>query len=90
MRAFAAALLLFFGSLVGLGVGPVLVGLLSDTLRATHGAESLRLALLVVVPLYLWSVAHYLAASRTLAADLDAHGPSSARDAALEGQGGSR
>jgi len=90
MRAFAAAVLLLVGSLVGLGVGPVLVGLLSDALRATHGAESLRLALLVVVPFYLWSVAHYLAASRTLAADLGAHGPNSAQDAELEWQGGNR
>jgi predicted MFS family arabinose efflux permease len=67
MRALAAALLLLTGSLVGLGLGPLLVGLLSDALQPAHGAESLRLALLVVLPLYLWSAAHYFAASRTLA-----------------------
>ena len=88
MRAFAAAVLLFVGSLIGLGAGPVLVGLLSDALRATHGAESLRLALLVVVPLHLWSAAHYLAASRTLSADLRAHGPGAVRGAELVGHGG--
>jgi predicted MFS family arabinose efflux permease len=71
MRALAAALLLMVGSLVGLGLGPLLVGALSDALRPAHGADSLRLALLVVVPVYLWSAAHYFAASRTLAADLD-------------------
>jgi len=74
MRATAAALLLLCGSLIGLGLGPVLVGLLSDTLQPAHGAASLRLALLVVVPLYLWAAAHYFAASRTLAADLRARG----------------
>jgi predicted MFS family arabinose efflux permease len=88
MRAFAAAVLLFVGSLIGLGAGPVLVGVLSDALRATHGAESLRLALLVVVPLYLWSAAHYLAASRTLSADLRTHGPDSVRGAEPVGHGG--
>jgi len=74
MRATAAALLILAGSLFGLGLGPLVVGLLSDALQPAHGAESLRLALLVVVPLYLWSAAHYFAASRTLAADLRARG----------------
>jgi predicted MFS family arabinose efflux permease len=72
MRALAAALLLLVGSLVGLGLGPLLVGLLSDALRPGHGTDSLRLALLVVIPLLAWSAAHYFAASRTLAADLGA------------------
>lgn len=70
MRALAAALLLLAGSLVGLGLGPLLVGVLSDALRLAHRADSLRLALLVVVPLFLWSATHYYAASRSLAADL--------------------
>jgi predicted MFS family arabinose efflux permease len=69
-RALAAALLILVGSLIGLGIGPLAVGALSDALRPAHGAESLRLALLVVVPLLVWSAVHYLAASRTLAADL--------------------
>ncbi|MGH8517650.1 MAG: MFS transporter, partial [Panacagrimonas sp.] len=66
MRALAAALLLMIGSLVGLGLGPVLVGVLSDALQPALGAQSLRFALLVIVPLLLWSSAHYFAASRTL------------------------
>jgi predicted MFS family arabinose efflux permease len=87
IRAFAAAVLLFVGSLIGLSAGPLLVGMLSDVLRATHGPESLRLALLVVVPLYLWSAAHYFAASRTLSADLRAHA-ADPRRGALAGHGG--
>ena len=63
-RALAAALLLLVGSVVGLGLGPALVGLLSDALRPAYGEDSLRLALLLVVPLVLWSAAHYHAASR--------------------------
>jgi predicted MFS family arabinose efflux permease len=70
-RALAAALLLLVGSLIGLGLGPLAVGVLSDALRPAHGADSLRFALLVTVPLLAWSAAHYYAASRTLAADLE-------------------
>jgi predicted MFS family arabinose efflux permease len=65
-RALAAALLLLVSSLVALGLGPLLVGVLSDALRPAHGADSLRLGLLVVVPIMLWSAAHYFAAGRAL------------------------
>ncbi|MCL4798087.1 MAG: MFS transporter [Burkholderiales bacterium] len=88
IRAFAAAVLLFVGSLVGLSAGPVLVGVLSDVLRAAHGPESLRLALLVIAPLYLWSAAHYFVASRTLAADLHAHAAEPMEGVQLARQGG--
>ena len=37
---------------------------------AGHGADSLRLALLVVPPVYLWAAYHYEAAARTISADL--------------------
>ena len=70
MRAVAAALLLLVMNIIGLGLGPVAVGVLSDALQATHGADSLRLALLVVPPVYLWAAWHYNAAARTIAADL--------------------
>jgi hypothetical protein len=50
-------------------IGPVAVGFLSDALHARHGADSLRLALLVV-PVYLWSAYHFEAAARTISADL--------------------
>ena len=70
MRAVAAALLLLVMNLIGLGLGPVVIGILSDALQAAHGADSLRLALLVVPPVYLWSAYHYEAAARTISADL--------------------
>jgi predicted MFS family arabinose efflux permease len=71
-RATAAAITQLVGTLFGLGLGPLLVGLLSDALQPAHGTGSLRLALLAVAPVYLWAAAHYFAASRTLAADLRA------------------
>jgi MFS family permease len=71
MRATTVAIFLFATNLIGMGVGPVFVGVLSDTLRATVGADSLRWALLVTVGLNLWAAAHYQRAARYLEADLD-------------------
>jgi predicted MFS family arabinose efflux permease len=51
MRAQAAALPLLIITLVGLGVGPQVVGVISDALRPQFGEESLRYALLFnIVP----------------------------------------
>jgi len=46
MRALASALLLFVINIVGLGLGPQFVGILSDLLRPALGEESLRYAIL--------------------------------------------
>jgi MFS transporter, Spinster family, sphingosine-1-phosphate transporter len=73
MRALAAALLLLVANLIGLGVGPLAVGVLSDVLQTTHGRDSLRFALLFVLPFYLWAAYHYNAAGRTISSDLAAH-----------------
>lgn len=64
MRATAAAVLLFFANVIGLGLGPLVVGALSDALAGTAGVDSLRYALLVVPPLCLWAAYHYDVASR--------------------------
>lgn len=72
MRALAAALLLLVVSLVGFGFGPLLIGRLSDALAATYGADSLRVALLVVPLLYAWAACHYYAAARVLRPDVEA------------------
>jgi len=48
MRAVASALLLFLLNIIGLGLGPMLTGILSDLLRASFGDESLRYSLLLV------------------------------------------
>jgi MFS family permease len=73
MRALASSILLFIINLIGLGLGPLLVGRISDALRPTYGDESLRYALLVVViSASAWATLQYLLASRTLARDLEA------------------
>jgi MFS family permease len=76
MRAVASAVLLFIMNLIGMGLGPVAVGVASDVLlRAGDlGDESLRFALLSVTLVNVWATLHYLAAARTLRADLAATG----------------
>lgn len=47
MRALASALLLAFANLVGLGIGPLVTGMLNDHLEATMGREAIRYSLIV-------------------------------------------
>lgn len=71
MRAMASAILFFFFNLVGLGVGPWSVGLLSDLLAPQFGDESLRYAMLALVPLMVsLSALHFYLSSRHLKRDL--------------------
>jgi predicted MFS family arabinose efflux permease len=44
-RAIAAASLLFFQNLIGLGLGPLFFGMLSDWLQPNYGADSVRYVL---------------------------------------------
>ena len=72
MRALVSAILLFIINLVGLGLGPQIVGVLSDLLKPGLGVDSVRYALLVVVVIGAgWSTLHYALAARTLRADLE-------------------
>lgn len=72
MRALAIALIMLIANLVGMGLAPLAVGVLSDVLATSAGVESLRYALLAMCPGYLWVGWHILRASRTVARDLDA------------------
>ena len=73
MRAVASAILFFLINLIGMGLGPWGVGLLSDMLSAELGNESLRYAMLYLLPAAMgWSAIHFLMASRTLQKDLEA------------------
>jgi MFS family permease len=77
MRAVASAVLLFVLNLVGMGLGPMAVGVASDLFaRAGFGDDSLRWALLCVASVNLWAGAHYLLAARTLRQDLASVAPS--------------
>lgn len=71
MRAVAASVLLFIQSLIGLGIGPMLVGGVSDLLADTAGKNSLRYGIAIVVFFNMWSAVHYALGARTLRADLE-------------------
>lgn len=70
MRAVAAAVLLFILNIIGLGLGPQLVGILSDWLVPIYEKESLRYALVITSVINLWAAFHYWEAARTLRGDL--------------------
>ncbi len=71
-RALGAALLLFCINIIGLGIGPYMVGVLSDLFSAEYGRDSLRYALISVSLVNIWGSVHYFLAGRHLAADLAA------------------
>lgn len=70
MRAVASAFLLFLINLIGFGLGPQVVGILSDLLAPRFEEESLRGALVVMVSVNFWSGAHYFLGARTLRTEL--------------------
>ena len=73
MRALSSAILFLVLNLIGLGLGPLLVGLLSDYLQPDYGVHSLRQAMLYLMPIVMaWSTVHFFLAARTLPADLAA------------------
>lgn len=69
-RASAAAVLSLALTLVGSSVGPIVVGRISDWLKPTMGALSLRYALCAMGVTILWSALHFVLAARALPADL--------------------
>jgi MFS family permease len=72
MRAMASAILLFILNLVGLGLGPLLIGFMNDQLADRFGVEAIRYSLLVVGMVGVPSSAFFLLASRSLREDLRA------------------
>jgi MFS family permease len=72
MRAMASAVLFLILNLIGLGLGPQVVGALSDLLTPHYGQEAVRYSLLIVSLTAVWAGLHYALAARTLADDLRA------------------
>ena len=72
MRAMASAVALLIINVIGLALGPLLTGMLSDALEARFGEESMRYALLLVTSIVLpWAAWHYARAGKTIDADLE-------------------
>ena len=70
MRAMIVAIFLLGTNLIGVGLGPLLIGFISDSLSARLGSESLRYALTPIPFVLLWAALHLVLAARTQRADL--------------------
>jgi MFS family permease len=70
-RSLAVAVHLLLVNLVGLGLGPVLIGGLNDALHARLGLEAIRYTMLVAVLTNVLAVVFYLVGARTLRQDID-------------------
>lgn len=73
MRGVVAAVLIATQNMIGLGLGPVLIGWLSDTLSPDLGTESLRWAMFIVFFIELAAVVLYFLAGRWVAHDISKH-----------------
>ena len=71
MRAVAASLLLSSKAIIGMGMGPLLVGIASDMLAPVAGNYSLRLGMLLVPLFNVWAAAHFFIGALHLRAELE-------------------
>ena len=71
MRAVSSAIMLLCLNLIGLGLGPLLVGVLSDFLNTRYGEESLSVALAYFTLVGFWASLHYWLCGRALVKQRD-------------------
>jgi MFS family permease len=72
MRATASALLLFLLNFIGMGLGPLIVGVLNDRLEPQLGEQAIRYSLTLVAGAKAWGALHGWLASRALREELAA------------------
>jgi MFS family permease len=70
MRAMGSAVLLFMLNLIGLGLGPMLTGFMSDWLTPQFGTDALRYAMSVTLMVNCWCAFHYFMAAKTIREDI--------------------
>jgi len=70
-RAVSTSLVLFAQTLIGLGLGPLLAGAISDYLRPSVGIDSLRYGLAIVGIVNVWAAFHYFRGARTVREDME-------------------
>jgi predicted MFS family arabinose efflux permease len=69
MRATASAIFLFVNNLIGIGLGSVALGALSDVLSVRYGADSLRYAILAGTVFYFVAAGLFLLSAKRLEKD---------------------
>lgn len=71
MRGVAVAVSLFITNILSLGLGPQIVGIVSDVLTPRFGADALRYAIpSVAVAALIWSSGHFFFGARSFSSDL--------------------
>jgi predicted MFS family arabinose efflux permease len=70
MRAVTSSILIFVKTMLGMGLGPFLIGRASDLLSPGLGVHSLRYALLAAAVFNIWAAWHFFASARHLRKDL--------------------
>jgi MFS family permease len=70
MRALSSAILFLVLNLIGLGFGPLVVGMISDLLKPALGAESLRWAMSIVILVGVVSSILFFKSAKKLVSDL--------------------
>jgi MFS family permease len=70
MRATALSVVLLVANILGMGVAPQLIGVLSDAVRPIFRADSLRYAMSCFSVLALWAAYHFYAAGKTVVMQL--------------------
>jgi MFS family permease len=70
MRATLMAAVMLLANLIGMGVGPQVVGMLSDALNPSLGDDALRYAMLIMSCVSFWAAYHFWQVGRTVHQDL--------------------
>ncbi len=71
MRALSSAILFFALNIIGLGVGPVFTGFISDSLASSYGERSIGYALLITAQVGIVGLLLFFLAIRRLTGDLE-------------------
>ncbi len=74
MRATALAVVMLLANLIGMGIGPQIVGALSDGLQPISGPDSLRYAMLATTSIALLAAFYFWTVGRTVQSDLSEMG----------------
>ena len=73
MRALTSAVFFLVINFIGLGLGPTVVGMISDLLKPTMGVESLRWAMSIIIVISAVSASLFFATAKKFPADLKAN-----------------